>query len=72
MTIIPPNKVIKNEPVVPLRKDFIAKRLPRKLNPLSDNKEEGLELVALLAKDRKHPQKLPLTSSDVTSEKKMG
>nr|XP_023025921.1 uncharacterized protein LOC111513934 [Leptinotarsa decemlineata] len=68
MTIVPPNKVVK----VDTRKQFLPVGRNRKLSPLFDDKDEGVELVTLLAKDRKYPYRIPLCSSDVTSEKKMG
>ncbi|CAH1118988.1 unnamed protein product [Phaedon cochleariae] len=69
MTVVPPNRVMV-DPVV--RKNFVPVGRNRKLSPLSDDRDEGVELVALLSKDRKNPAKIPLCSSDVTSEKKMG
>ncbi|CAH0553203.1 unnamed protein product [Brassicogethes aeneus] len=47
-------------------------RKNRKLSPLSHKKDNGVELVTLLAKDRKFPPKIPLTTTDITSEKKLG
>uniref|UniRef100_A0A6P7F9S5 Uncharacterized protein LOC114326167 n=1 Tax=Diabrotica virgifera virgifera TaxID=50390 RepID=A0A6P7F9S5_DIAVI len=60
------------DPIAYPKRNFIPVGRNRKLSPLSENKDEGVELVALLAKDRKYPLKIPLCSSDVTSEKKMG
>lgn len=72
MTLVPPNKVMKIDPVVYPRKTFIPVGRNRKLTPLSNNKDEGVELVTLLAKERQIDKKIPLCSSDVTSEKKFG
>lgn len=69
---MPPNKITKTDPVVCSRKTFLPVGRNRKLSPLSNNKGEGVELVTLLAKDRQIPKKIPLCSSDVTSEKKYG
>ncbi|CAG9837451.1 unnamed protein product [Diabrotica balteata] len=60
------------DPIAYPKRNFIPVGRNRKLSPLSENKDEGVELVALLAKDRKYPLKIPLCSSDITSEKKMG
>ncbi|CAG9854069.1 unnamed protein product, partial [Phyllotreta striolata] len=54
------------------KKNFIPVGRNRKLSPLSHSKDDGVELVTLLAKDRKYPPRIPLCSSDITSEKKMG
>ncbi|XP_057665737.1 uncharacterized protein LOC130899653 isoform X1 [Diorhabda carinulata] len=60
------------DPIAYPRRNFIPVGRNRKLSPLSENKDEGVELVTLLAKDRNYPPKIPLCSSDITSEKKMG
>ncbi|CAH1101763.1 unnamed protein product [Psylliodes chrysocephalus] len=60
------------DPLAYPRRTFIPVGKNRKLSPLSDNKDCGVELVTLLAKDRKYPPRIPLCSSDITSEKKMG
>lgn len=70
--MIPPNKIAKVDPVVYSRKTFLPVGRNRKLSPLSNHKDEGVELVTLLAKERQIPKKIPLCSSDVTSEKKFG
>lgn len=44
----------------------------RRLSPLSDKKDNGVELVTLLAKERRCPHKIPLATTDITSEKKLG
>ncbi|XP_050293494.1 uncharacterized protein LOC126734027 [Anthonomus grandis grandis] len=70
--VIPPNRMVKLEPIV---NPSNTKRIPgknQKLAPLSDNKENGLELVDLLAKDRRTPTRAPLCSTDVTKEKEAG
>lgn len=72
MNLVPPNKVIKLDPIIYPRKTFIPVGRNRRLSPLSNNKDDGVELVTLFAKERQYPKKIPLCSSDVTSEKKMG
>ncbi|KAJ8912289.1 hypothetical protein NQ315_017322 [Exocentrus adspersus] len=68
MKIIPPNKV-KLDPILSHKKSFIPVGKNRKLSPLSNNnKEEGVELVNLLAKNRNYPPKIPLCSTDVTAD----
>ncbi|XP_076258064.1 uncharacterized protein LOC143195088 isoform X2 [Rhynchophorus ferrugineus] len=72
--ITPPNRVVKLDPVV---HPSNFKELPRpvrnkRLSPLSNDKENGVELTDLLAKDRKIPTKIPLSSTDVTKEKDAG
>lgn len=69
---MPPSKIMKIDPVIYPHKMFIPVGRNRKLSPLSNNKKEGVELVNLLAKERQIPKKIPLCSSDVTSEKKRG
>lgn len=69
---MPPSKIMKIDPVIYPHKMFIPVGRNGKLSPLSNNKEEGVELVNLLAKERQIPKKIPLCSSDVTSEKKRG
>lgn len=72
ITLVPPNRVMKIDPVIYPRKTSMPVGRNKKLAPLSNNKDEGVELVTLLAKERHIPKKIPLTSSDVTSEKKIG
>lgn len=73
--MIPPNRIVKLDPIVHptnARKNFILPGNNRKLSPLSNNKENGKELVELLAKDRKTPVRIPLSSTDVTKERETG
>lgn len=60
------------DPIVYPRKTLIPVGKITKLTPLSNNKDESVELVNLLAKQRQIPKKIPLCSSDVTSKEKMG
>ncbi|XP_066149913.1 reticulocyte-binding protein homolog 2a-like isoform X2 [Euwallacea fornicatus] len=71
--MVPPNRVVKLDPISETsKKEFVVPGKARKLSPLSGNKENGLELVDLLAKDRRTSIKVPLSSTDVTKEKKNG
>ncbi|XP_030760499.1 uncharacterized protein LOC115885662 [Sitophilus oryzae] len=70
--VIPPNRVVKLDPIIypsNTKKNSVVPPNNRKLSPLSDNKENGVELVQLLAKDRKLPPRVPLCSTDVTKER---
>ncbi|XP_066246417.1 glutamic acid-rich protein isoform X1 [Euwallacea similis] len=71
--MVPPNRVVKLDPIIETsKKEFVVPGKSRKLSPLSGNKENGLELVDLLAKDRRTSIKVPLSSTDITKEKKNG
>lgn len=72
MSLVTSNRMSKNDSICYPRKSVIPIGRNRKLSPLSIYKDEGVELVTLLAKERQIPKKIALTSSDVTSEKKMG
>ncbi|ERL87025.1 uncharacterized protein LOC109539296 [Dendroctonus ponderosae] len=70
--VVPPNRVIKLDPIIcPTNssKKFVPPNKSRKLPQFSGNKENGVELVELLAKDRRTPIKIPLCSTDVTLHK---
>ncbi|XP_023311408.1 uncharacterized protein LOC108905692 [Anoplophora glabripennis] len=65
--VMPANKV-KIDPIVFHKKNFIPVGKNRKLSPLSNNKDQGVELVNLLAKNRNYPPRIPLSSTDVTAD----
>ncbi|XP_060527185.1 uncharacterized protein LOC132702522 isoform X2 [Cylas formicarius] len=63
-------RVIKLEPIVH-PKTFIVAGKNRKLSPFSSD-GDGVELVALLTKDKNRPPRAPLCSTDVTRERESG
>lgn len=63
------NKLKEKEPI---KKHFIYAGKYRKLSPLSETQDNGVELVTLLTKDRKYPIRIPLCSTDVTSTNNKG
>lgn len=70
--VVPPNRVIKLDPLscpTNTSKKLVPPNKSKKLPVFSGNKENGVELVELLAKDRATPIKIPLCSTDVTSHK---
>ncbi|KAL1518123.1 hypothetical protein ABEB36_001795 [Hypothenemus hampei] len=68
--LAPPNRVqIKLEPITH-PKTFMVPGKNRKLSPFSRDKENGLELVDILAKDRRIPIKPLLCSTDVTKQRR--
>ncbi|CAG9766850.1 unnamed protein product [Ceutorhynchus assimilis] len=70
--VVPPNRLVKLDPIVNSKKSFVLPGKNRKLTPLSNDKENGLELVDLFAKDRRTPVRVPLCSTDVTKERETG
>ncbi|XP_044258919.1 uncharacterized protein LOC123007600, partial [Tribolium madens] len=64
------NKAKKYDPVFYPCKNVYTGSKNRKLSPLLEGKENGIELVPLLAKQRRFPLKVPLDSTDVTNQKK--
>ncbi|KYB29310.1 uncharacterized protein LOC103315243 isoform X3 [Tribolium castaneum] len=65
------NKTRKYDPVFYPCKNVYTGSKNRKLSPLPDGKENGIELVPILAKQRRFPLKVPLDSTDVTNQKKI-
>lgn len=66
-----PDKVKKYDPVFYPSKNIYVGSKNRKLSPLPHGKENGIELVPLLAKQRRFPMKIHLDTTDVTNQKKI-
>ncbi|RZC31859.1 uncharacterized protein BDFB_002220, partial [Asbolus verrucosus] len=65
------NKVRKLNPIFYPCKNVYVGSKNRKLSPLPEGKENGIELVPLLAKQRRFPVKIHLDTTDVTNQKKI-
>ncbi|KAJ3627373.1 hypothetical protein MTP99_014753 [Tenebrio molitor] len=65
------NKARKFDPIFYPCKNVYVGSKNRKLSPLPNGKENGIELVPILAKQRRNPVKIPLDTTDVTNLKKI-
>jgi hypothetical protein len=65
------NKARKFDPIFYPCKNVYVGSKNRKLSPLPNGKENGIELVPILAKQRRYPVKIPLDTTDVTNLKKI-